>query len=156
MDIPTEADWRSEGWCPDSEFWCLDSEFLCLDIKSAYKRFAGKTRDEAMAMFVDNALLYGEAVMWMPKRCFGFYVVVFADYLTSERSLWDDAGASSFISVVEVRHEHIRQEQPEVRSAIIRALRAIEANQAWYTDAPDIYGDLAARASKALALIGPG
>lgn len=52
MDIPTEADWRSEVWC--------------LDCESAYKRFAGKTRDEAVAMFADNALLYQEAVMLCP------------------------------------------------------------------------------------------
>lgn len=142
MDIPTEADWRSEAWC--------------LDCESAYKQFAGKTREEAMAMFADNALLYQEDVMFMPKRCFGFYIIAYADYLTSELSLFEDAGASCFVGIVEIRHEHIRQEQPEVREAIIRTLRAIETNPAWYLDkiAQVLYAGLAERARAALVLIG--
>lgn len=142
MDIPTEADWRSEVWC--------------LDCESAYKRFAGKTREEAMAMFANNALLYQEDFMFMPKRCFGFYVVAYADYLTSDLSLFEDAGASCFVGVVEIRHADIRRERPEVREAIIRTLRAIETNPAWYVDklAQKHYADLADRARAALLLIG--
>lgn len=142
IDIPTEADWRSEAWCLDCEW--------------AYKRFAGKTREEAMAMFADNALLYQEDVMFMPKRCFGFYAIAYADYLTSDLSLFEDAGASCFVGIVEIRHADIRQERTEVREAIIRTLRAIETNPAWYVDklAQNFYAGLAERARAALVLIG--
>lgn len=56
--IPTEADWRSEPWD--------------LDVPHAYQHFVGKSHEQAVALFQENALLNQEDVMFMPRACFMF------------------------------------------------------------------------------------
>ena len=46
MNIPSEADWRSEPWNIDTPY--------------AYKNFFGKTLAEGFNLFVENALRYQE------------------------------------------------------------------------------------------------
>jgi hypothetical protein len=94
MNVPTEDDWRSEEWG--------------LDTACAYKHFHGKTVDEAVHLFEENALVYYEDVMYMPSRVFGYYLQAYIIYLMSDAARGDSDGASCFISLVNFKSEHDR------------------------------------------------
>ena len=72
-EIPTEADWRSEPWD--------------LDIPHAYQHFAGKSHEQAVELFQENAIYYQEDVMFMPRKCFPFYLRAYMEYLLSNVDL---------------------------------------------------------------------
>jgi hypothetical protein len=130
-NIPTEADWRSEPWD--------------LDIPYAYKNFAGKSHEQAVALFQQNALCYQEDVMFMPRACFLFYIHAYIDYLLSDVSRGDADGANCFFSLVESRANDIRG-NAAVHSTVERVLRHLATRQEWYDADPAIYGDFGERA----------
>ena len=96
MNVPTEEDWRSEEWG--------------LDTAWAYKHFYGKTTDEAVQLFAENALCYQEDVMYMPSRVFGYYLRAYINYLLSDAAKGDSDAASCFISLINVKSEHARKD----------------------------------------------
>lgn len=98
MNIPTEADWRSEDWEGD-----LDTEW-------AYREFHGKTMEEAVRLFEDNALRCSENLIYMPNRVFGFYLKAYITYLMSDAAVGDSNGASCFIGLIRLRAESKRDD----------------------------------------------
>lgn len=134
-NIPTEADWRSEPWD--------------LDIPYAYKNFAGKSHEQAVALFQENALCYQEDVMFMPRACFLFYIYAYIDYLLSAASQGDADGANCFFSLVKSRANDIR-ENPAAVLMVERVLRHLASRQEWYDADSTIYGDFAERAAAGL------
>ncbi len=139
MQIPSEADWRSEPWD--------------LDIPYAYKHFFGKDRVQAAGLFVENALCYQEDVMFMPATCFYFYAHAYIDYLMSEQSEGDSDGASCFFGLVEVRADDILRGPGELRERIRALLRRLGERQTWYDATPHIYGDFRRKAEACLKRI---
>jgi hypothetical protein len=131
--IPTEAEWRSEPWD--------------MDVSYAYKHFAGKSFEEAVDLFKDNALTYQEDVMFMPRACFPFYVRAYVAYLHSDASKDDADGASCFFGLAEFRTEEIRSDGSLV-SEIVNTLRHLATRQEWYDADVDIYGSFAERAQR--------
>ena len=99
MEIPTEADWRSDS---------VDPDLINLDAAWAYKNFHGKTFDEAVRLFEDNALHYQEDLSYMPSRVFGFYLKAFIAYLMSDAARDDADAASCFFSLIRFKAEHDR------------------------------------------------
>ena len=81
MNPPDEDDWRSEEWCLDTEW--------------AYKHFLREDQEEAVQLFEENAIIYQEAVMFMPSRVFGYYLQAYITYLMSQAAKGDSDGASS-------------------------------------------------------------
>lgn len=136
--IPTEADWRSEPWD--------------LDVACAYEHFAGKSLDEAVRLFKDNALYYQEDVMFMPRACFPFYAKAYIDYLLSDDSQGDSDGASCFFALVEVRSGEIRSDR-SLAAMVAQALHHLATRQQWYDADMPLYGDFAERSQKALRLL---
>ena len=124
MEIPSEADWRSEPWD--------------LDIPYAYKHFFGKDVTESVSLFVDHALCYQEDIMFMPVACFYFYIHAYIDYLMSEQSEGDSDGASCFFGLVEVRKDDIRRGPRHLRERIRELLQRLSDQQAWYDAEPHI------------------
>lgn len=139
MQIPSEAEWRSEPWD--------------LDIPYAYEHFFGKGREEAVSLFVDDSLYYQEDIMFMPVACFYFYVHAYIDYLMSEQSEGDSDGPSCFFSIVEVREHDILNGSEELKQRVRTLLRRLGERQTWYDAEPDIYGDFQARAEAYLRLL---
>lgn len=92
MNVPTEDDWRSEPWD--------------LDVGWAYENFYGKTLEEAVRLFEENALHYQEDVLNMPSRVFGYYLRAYIVYLMSEAARSDSDGASCFVSLINLKAEH--------------------------------------------------
>lgn len=117
--IPSEADWNSGPWN--------------IDVPYARKHFAGKSLDEAVALFKDNALVYQEDVMFMPSACFPFYCEAYIAYLMSEDSKGDVDGASCFFDLVKIRAVEVVRDQ-ELMSAASRTLQHLAERQSWYDD----------------------
>jgi hypothetical protein len=140
MNIPTETDWAHH---PDD-----------LDAACAKKNFFGKTRDQAVELFVVNALTYQEDIMFMPEPCFCFYVHSYIDYLMSGLSKGDSDGASCFFGIVEVRKDDILRGPSELMTRVAALLRRLAERQAWYEAQPDIYGQFKERSEACLRLMG--
>jgi hypothetical protein len=134
--VPAESDWRSEPWG--------------VDTPSAYKHFAGKSHGEAVALFRDNAPKYQEAVMFMPRACFVYYIHAYVDYLMSEASKDDSDGANCFFGLVEYRAEDVVVDATVV-AAVIACLAHLAERQTWYDASPALYGNFAERARQAVA-----
>jgi hypothetical protein len=139
MNIPTEADWRSEPWC--------------LDIPIAYEHFFGKSLDEAFALFVDNALYYEEDVMFMPTACFRFYINAYMSYILSHSSSGDSDGASCFFGLVECRIKDILSSDSALTARISEVLTRLRDNQALYDADEAIYGSFSKKADACLRMI---
>jgi len=139
MNIPTEADWRSEPWDLDSAY--------------AYDHFFGKDLEEAFDVFVNNVLYYQEDLMFMPLSCFSYYVMAYSDYLLSEASKDDSDGANGFFGLVEIRNNDISQSGDAVIKQIRKTLTRLRDNQFWYDADEEIYGCFKTRGESCLKLI---
>ena len=134
-NIPTEADWRSEQWGIDTPY--------------AYKNFGGKSFEEAVDLFKDNALAYQEDVMFMPLACFPFYAKAYMAYLMSDASEGDSDGASCFFGLIEIRAEEIILDG-QFSSSVEDMLEHLAARQEWYDADKSIYGNFSERAQKVI------
>ncbi|HWH69557.1 MAG TPA: hypothetical protein VNT26_09245 [Candidatus Sulfotelmatobacter sp.] len=140
MNIPTEAYWRSESWNQETPY--------------AYDHFFGKSLDDAFALFVENALYYQEDMLFMPLRCFRYYVLAYTNYLLSASSRNDCDGANCFFGLIECRKDDIRASSELVIGEIARALEKLRDGQDWYHAPEEIYGSFKNQALSCLKLIG--
>ncbi len=129
MRIPTSTDWGE-----------INHEDL--DADWAYKRFLGKSFDEAVAMFQENALYYQEDLQSMPASAFNFYAPALVKYITSPQAAGDSDGASSFLHMVswmlKTRRNII---SPETELLLVGAAEQISRNQTFYEADVSIYGE---------------
>lgn len=131
--IPDEDDWHSEGWD--------------LDIPYAYEHFQGKDVAEATRLFAQCSLTYQEDLMWMPSRCFTYYIHAYLEYLLSAESAQDSDGASCFFALIGHKLEFTPRDIVPIWPAIASILTRLSENQAFYDASPDIYGDFPTRAN---------
>ncbi len=77
------------------------------DEERSYKNFHGKTTEEAVQLFKENAFIYSEDVLYMPSRVFGYYLKAYSTYLVRRtRQQEDPQEASWFISTIDSqKHE---------------------------------------------------
>lgn len=132
--VPSETDWRSEPWD--------------LDMPYAYKHFAGKSFEEAVELFKENALRYQEDVMFMPRACFPYYARAYMAYLMSENSVEDADGASCFFGLADVRADDIKTDRNLVTEFIV-CLDHLAKRQSLYDADIDIYGNFPDRSERA-------
>ena len=142
MRVPTLAEWHSEP--------------LCLDGEHALKTFFDKDHAEAYELFCENAMHYEEDLVFMPLRCFRYYVHSYMDYLLSNESEEDSDGASAFFVLVKLRALDLTADAEDVAlaQAIAKTLKHLAENQRWYDANVDIYGSFPERAKECLSLIG--
>ena len=129
MKIPTRADWG------EIDHDDLDADWAC-------KTFLGKSFDEAVAMFRENALYYQEDLQSMPAFAFNFYAPALVKYITSSQAAGDSDGASSFLHMVswmlKTRRNIISS---ETELLLLGAAEQISRNQAFYEADVSIYGE---------------
>lgn len=112
-----------------------------LDACWAFEQFAGKSLDEAEALFQVNALYYQEALSSMPATAFNFYVKAFVNYITSERACGDADGASSFLHmVVWMLKENRNIIANDTQHLLVRTAEYVANHQWFYEASKDIYG----------------
>jgi hypothetical protein len=129
MRIPTSADWG-------------DINHDDLDADWAYKEFLGKSFDEAVTMFQENALYYQEDLQSMPTSAFNFYAPALVKYITSPQAAGDSGGASSFLHMVSwmlKTQRHIISVETE--KLLLSAAEQVSKNQAFYQADICIYGE---------------
>jgi hypothetical protein len=131
MNVPTEDDWRSEVWSLDTEW--------------AYKNFHGKTAEEAVPLFEESALIYQEDLTYMPSRVFGYYLKAYITYLMSDAARGDPDGASCFISLINFRIEHDRDDIIPLWPEIEPVLEKLAEHQDVFEAEWVIYGSFRAR-----------
>ncbi|MDF1839644.1 MAG: hypothetical protein P1V35_17390, partial [Planctomycetota bacterium] len=73
---------------------------LDLDEKCAINHFLGKTRIEASELFMENALHYGEDLMWMGEKAFAYYLPALFPYVRSSKSVDDTWVVTGTISIL--------------------------------------------------------
>ncbi len=113
-----------------------------LDEQVAVRHFAGKTLDEAEALFRDNALRYQEDLMFMGPVAFRFYVPAYVDYLRSEASSGDPDAVNCFLGLVRFRWDFEPEELEPVRELLADACRAVLAQYGRFEVNETVYGDL--------------
>lgn len=122
-----------------------------LDISHAYQMFHGKTHEQAVAMFEEASEIYGEDLMWMPLRCFKFYVRAYLEYLNSSVSIGDPFGADSFLSLVAFRSHEILSLENDLRTQVLATVKFLGDHQERFDAETEIHGSFADRAAKLLA-----
>jgi hypothetical protein len=130
-EIPSDSDWRSEGWG--------------IGIEAAYRKFFGKSAHEAYRIIADDALGWGEEVFYMPDRVFHYYFPLYAEYLLSQEAECDSDGASSFIGRAALRASSIVAGGQSMISLTSLALARIARAQDWFDAKPGIYGSFRER-----------
>ena len=138
-NIPSESDWRSEPWGIDTPY--------------AYNHFQGKSREDAVEFFVENAIYYQEDIMFMPEACFRYYIHSYMDYLFSGRSAGDSDAANCFFGIVEIRKDDIARADFDLRQRILDMLKRLASQQAWYEADIEIYGDFIERSAQCMQMI---
>lgn len=132
MGIPTEDDWRSEP--------------LCLDGEWAYKNFAGRTADEAVRLFEENAPHYQEDLLYMPSRVFGYYVRAFLKYLESDPARIQPDAASRFVGLIELLASSEPDRLRPIWGEVEPVLRRVVERQDEYDADWCVYGSFRTRA----------
>jgi hypothetical protein len=117
-----------------------------LDEQYAVRNFLGKTHEQALELFRDNALHYQEDLTVMGAVGFCFYVDAFIAYLKGEESADDSDAASCFCFMVEQRlridsKTELRPSAPKLIDAITYLLEHFEK----FHVTPHIYGDVPSR-----------
>ena len=129
MNIPTTTDWG-------------EINHDDLDAEWAYRTFLGKSFDDAVAMFQDNALYYQEDLQSMPAAAFNFYAPALVEYMTSPHAAGDSDGASSFLHMVSWMLKTQRNiMSSETESLLLSAAEQVSRNQSFYDADVGIYGD---------------
>jgi hypothetical protein len=98
-----------------------------LDEQVAVRHLAGKTLDEAEALFRDNALRYQEDLIFMGPVAFRFYVPAYVNYLRSAASSGDPDAVNCFVSLARHRWEFEPEELKPVRELLVGACRTVLA-----------------------------
>ncbi len=115
--IPTEEDW---------EWGSVPCPHLDLDVKYTRHKFFGKSMDEVIPFFFNNALMGMEEVCYMPPIPFRYYMLSFAKFLmspklVSEEYAWSSEpamGAWTFLNTI----KRMLQESPSFILPIIDEL----------------------------------
>lgn len=132
---PNEHDWHSEPWC--------------LDAAAAYRRFHGKTLDDAGSMIAADALNRQEDLMFMPAACFRYYLPAYLSYLTSDASRGDSDGASCLFGLIDHRLDEIGVD-PALLGRVAETIAWVRDRQSWYDADESVYGSFARKADRLL------
>lgn len=103
-------------------------------------------------MFAEDALYYMEDLLYMPDRCFRFYVVAVCRYLMSNDSKGDSDGASSFLSHIQFR-PHILIGTPSLQ-IVLDTIHHISSRQTFYDASYECYGSFAEQCKQAIHTLG--
>lgn len=116
--------------------------FDSLDERSAAEHFLGKDRSEAESLFAENFLFYGEDLMWMGPRAFGYYVKAAVRALLGTTEAGDSDAANSFLAVAQFRLEDDAASITEALPGIRAALAELREKLVLAAEDAAIYGDL--------------
>jgi hypothetical protein len=143
VNVPAEDQWGA---------WSTD-----LDAKSAHESFAGRSLEEAKALFRENVLWHTGELRSMPPIPFRFYVLAFMEYVLSPATLEDECeaadAASCFVHLVESKLRAAKADIEPVIATLLPAVAYVCDHQPEYGAQPEIYGDFADLHARIRALL---
>jgi hypothetical protein len=130
---------------PDAAEW---GDFAAdLDIAYAYRQFADKTREQALALFEQSDVLSrADDLGAMPAAPFRFYMPVFRDFVVSPRifeinqGLYASTAADAFLNLIMRRLENEPDAIAPLMPELLPAVEYLAENQARYDADEDVYG----------------
>ncbi|KQU78067.1 MULTISPECIES: hypothetical protein [unclassified Rhizobacter] len=130
---------------PDAGEW---GDFAAdLDIAYAYRQFADKTREQALALFEQSDVLSrAEDLGAMPAGPFRFYMPVFRDFVVSPRifeinqGLYASTAADAFLNLILRRLEDEPDAIVPLMPELLPAVEYLAEHQARYDADEDVYG----------------
>ena len=87
-------------------------------------------------MFRDDALGHQEDLVWMPFKCFEFYVEPYIEYLRSDNVIGASDGANGFFSMTHARMHEIRKLKTPLKARIVDTLAYLGSRQEWFDAEP--------------------
>jgi hypothetical protein len=133
--IPDEADW--------------DVHESDLDAKYSHKRLLGRSIDDVMYEFRDQASEIFIELAMMPRRAFQYYIFAFVQLLNSPgEGVAQSDCASGFLNVLRYREERDPGSVAEIYLDLRATVDCVAANQAFFDADIGIYGDFRERAAE--------
>jgi hypothetical protein len=138
---------------PAREDWCdlgIDPE-----VRSAYRRYGGRSRDEALPLFAASPIERAAELRFAPTAVFNDYVFCFAAVLSSRAGAGAADAASCFVRLVRDRLRIDAAGVAAIYPALKPAIDLVAERQAFFDADGDIYGsfsDIAQEIEAALAM----
>ena len=126
-----------------------------LDVRYAYKLLFGKTIVEAQAYFGGvHSIERADELLYMPRGAFQYYVLAFAEFVTSQNGLGDPDSASPFLHLLVNREKRDPGSVAQIYAELEPSVHFIASNQARYAADSNIYGSFADTAQEIRSLCG--
>ena len=138
LKVPTKADWGDLKADPE--------------VRYGYKKFGGKTIEEALSMFVDDPIERGAELRFSTVRVVDYYVFCYVNHLLSPASEGHSDVASVFIGLVLNRLERYPSQFEQVFDEIFPAVERVADEQYFFDADPNIYGSFSFKRDEILAL----
>lgn len=133
--VPAALDWA--GYEKD-----LDAEY-------AYRLFFGRDCQDVLREFGGGASIErAEDLHFMPRRAFQYYVLAFAQFVTSDAAQSDPDSASPFLRLLIAREESDPGSVAQIYAELRPSIEFVASHQERYGADLDIYGDFKELARK--------
>ena len=138
LKVPTKADWGDLKVDPE--------------VRYGYRKFGGKTIEQALPMFVDNPIERGAELRFSTVRVVDYYIFCYVNHLLSPASEGHSDVASVFIGLVLNRLERYPSQFERVFDEIFPAIERVADEQDFFDADTNIYGAFAFKRDEILAL----
>jgi hypothetical protein len=120
-----------------------------LDVRDAHRMMFGKRIEEVQQYFGDvHSISRADELLFMPRGAFQYYVLAFAEFVSSERARGDSDSASSFLRLLLAREERDPGSVSRIYDELAPVVEFVAENQPRFEAAPEIYGDFRELADK--------
>ena len=126
-----------------------------LDVRYAHKLIFGKSLDDAQEHFGGvQSISRADELLRMPRGAFQYYVLAFAQFVTSDAACQDADSASSFLRLLINRERRDPGSFAEIYDQLVSAMEFVAARQEYFDASTDIYGSFADLAAELKAADG--
>jgi hypothetical protein len=159
----TDANRVGQGWSdttkhkrrlrvPAREDWLgYDSD---VDVRNAHKLLFGKSIAEVQQYFGGvQSIQRANELLFMPRRAFQYYVMAFAEFVTSENARGDSDTVSSFLRLLISRERRDPGSVAQVFGELAPAVDCVASKQLEFDADPNIYGRFAELADQLRGIV---
>jgi hypothetical protein len=124
---------------PDSQDWLgYESD---LDVAYLHKLIFGKSIQEAIPHFANQAIARMDELLFAPRRVFQYYVFSFGEYLMLESAAGESDAASPFLALLEEREKRDPRSVKNIIEPLQPYLEFVATRQEYFDAPEDIYGN---------------
>ena len=134
VQAPSEDDWRGSEGDPDVCFF--------------YRLVYGKSFEEVIRLFKDNAIERGGELLFAPRKVFQYYVHAFGQYVISTDAEGESDAASPFLHLLENREQRDPGSVREIFESLKHFVDFVAVRQAYFDAPEDIYGSFQEQAQR--------